>query len=373
MNTREIPSISETQRPKRPRPTTPTTLTTQQTSSPRLKAQPTIHSRPLSPRSHVSFIRAEDFSYKMPSQVKPTRATPSKPRLPYGRRKVPANQQLLLNENSSWLPSLPGCHFPRPNVPIELLTKWNSAPSPSQRSTAAFNESASHSRDEHSLRASSSTSRRTSREQGKISPSSSSRSTDDSDEPVDESDWPLSQPQARPDLPPDSSTGTFIPGTADDLVISPPKPLTTHDIARRAAQQRSSLRHPLHDRAAGPIPETERVLLNPSLPGLYVRKHSSPQVLQPSSSPARSHAQRTFPTSSGPSASLNGSRHAVPFPAKRGGDSTPSSQDRPAGQIGKSHATRPANQTPLSSQVTRTATIPPQEFRRQAKREWRER
>ena len=51
----------------------------------------------------------------------------------YGRRRIPRDQQKLLDRPSSWLPSLPGQQFPHPNVPIELLKRWNAqAPRNSQ-------------------------------------------------------------------------------------------------------------------------------------------------------------------------------------------------------------------------------------------------
>ena len=42
-----------------------------------------------------------------------------------GELLVDADQQVLLDQQSSWRPSLPGMVFPRPNVPVKLLESWN--------------------------------------------------------------------------------------------------------------------------------------------------------------------------------------------------------------------------------------------------------
>ena len=44
---------------------------------------------------------------------------------PYWRRRIPNAQKRLLDQHSSWFPAQPGRQFPHPNVPIELLTRWN--------------------------------------------------------------------------------------------------------------------------------------------------------------------------------------------------------------------------------------------------------
>lgn len=51
---------------------------------------------------------------------------PSRPaRRPYWQRAIPPAQQRLLDSPTSWLPALPGRQFPHPNIPMELLSKWN--------------------------------------------------------------------------------------------------------------------------------------------------------------------------------------------------------------------------------------------------------
>ena len=57
-----------------------------------------------------------------PSQDTPPAKTSQRD---YARRRIPRDQQTLLDEASSWLPALPGKTFPQPNVPIELLKRWN--------------------------------------------------------------------------------------------------------------------------------------------------------------------------------------------------------------------------------------------------------
>ena len=39
--------------------------------------------------------------------------------------RIPKNQQALLDDQSSWLPPAPGHEFPHPNVPVKLLSLWN--------------------------------------------------------------------------------------------------------------------------------------------------------------------------------------------------------------------------------------------------------
>ncbi|KAK5110298.1 hypothetical protein LTR62_006151 [Meristemomyces frigidus] len=58
--------------------------------------------------------------------------TPTQARRPYGRRKIPADQQRLLGKGS-WYPPLPGQIHAHPNVPVELLTAWNAKTSANGR------------------------------------------------------------------------------------------------------------------------------------------------------------------------------------------------------------------------------------------------
>jgi hypothetical protein len=63
--------------------------------------------------------------------------------VPYGRRKIPKNQyRLAVEDQSSWIPPLPGKQFPTPNIPVALLQAWNAdvpkaAIEASQKSEAA--------------------------------------------------------------------------------------------------------------------------------------------------------------------------------------------------------------------------------------------
>ncbi|RMZ09591.1 hypothetical protein D0860_04184 [Hortaea werneckii] len=67
----------------------------------------------------------------------------SETRIEYARRRVPTQQQSLLDRKESWYPSVPGQVFPVPNVPIELLKAWDLA----ARDTRAQWKEASHERD----------------------------------------------------------------------------------------------------------------------------------------------------------------------------------------------------------------------------------
>ncbi|SMR50553.1 unnamed protein product [Zymoseptoria tritici ST99CH_1E4] len=148
----------------------------------------------------------------------------TRPKIAYGRRKIPANQKKLLDLASSWLPSLPGQTFPKPNVPIEILKKWNATPAVprvatprkmvatrSRSGSATPTEEASH---------------------GPSLPQSAEQAfeedeDDDEDEAQDEDDdddipasqWPSSAPE-NPSAPPVSSLGDVI---HDDLSVSPSK------------------------------------------------------------------------------------------------------------------------------------------------------
>lgn len=125
------------------------------------------------------------------------------PRIPYGRRKVPANQQHLLDNRASWQPSLPGDQFPVPNVPIELLEQWNNAAFPVQPSHPVGAEVVHEVHDQPMSDAPENES-----EQSDDSSSSSS------DEEVGPSQWPESPPQTRKAmLPPDSTFGSNTTGT----------------------------------------------------------------------------------------------------------------------------------------------------------------
>jgi hypothetical protein len=48
---------------------------------------------------------------------------PTVPRVRH--HEIPRDQRRLLEAPSAWLPSLPGQQFPQPNVPVDILRKWN--------------------------------------------------------------------------------------------------------------------------------------------------------------------------------------------------------------------------------------------------------
>lgn len=184
-------------------------------------------------------------SAQLPTQSQPITSTivGSPVFFAYGRRKIPSNQRKLLDHPSSWLPPLPGRQFTRPNVPIELLTRWNQEastappdPSLSQRSNAlASQQSASR------------------------SDASSGSDRSSSDEPLGEDEWPPSPQvvQAQQAMPPDSSPesdeplesspprspagrmpppstiGSVVRGTQRDLEFAAPRPLAVRKATKR--------------------------------------------------------------------------------------------------------------------------------------------
>ncbi|KAI7281163.1 hypothetical protein KC345_g4286 [Hortaea werneckii] len=135
----------------------------------------------------------------------------SETRIEYARRRIPTQQQSLLDRKESWYPSVPGQVFPVPNVPIELLKAWDLA----ARDTRAQSKEASHERDlEHVGKVAPIVERNDHDGAGSalfhvrdgedmdISTSSSS------EEELSESQWPASQPTSTRDMssPPKRST-----------------------------------------------------------------------------------------------------------------------------------------------------------------------
>ena len=122
------------------------------------------------------------------------------------RRRVPRDQQRLLENASSWLPSLPGQQFPQPNIPIELLTRWNaqvleSAGKQAQPDATTVEIEPTNEQPDHLAAGS----------PMDASDSSSSETSSEYEE-FTASQWPPSNPvspqQARPNLPPDSTMGS---------------------------------------------------------------------------------------------------------------------------------------------------------------------
>ena len=119
----------------------------------------------------------------------------------YRRRKIPRDQQNLLDRPTSWVPSLPGQRFPHPNVPIGLLKKWNAQVPPLKQSkkpseSQVLEPTSATVEADSPLEAS----------PMEISDDSSSESSSE-DEEIPASQWPPSpsQMRAKPSLPPDSS------------------------------------------------------------------------------------------------------------------------------------------------------------------------
>lgn len=67
------------------------------------------------------------------------------------RPRIPQDQRRLLDKPSSWFPSLPGHDFPHPNIPIDLLRRWNDLAKTQPRASLpvqpAFHEDSSDSAD----------------------------------------------------------------------------------------------------------------------------------------------------------------------------------------------------------------------------------
>ncbi|KAI6876007.1 hypothetical protein KC338_g635 [Hortaea werneckii] len=144
-------------------------------------------------------------------------AQDSETRIEYARRRIPPQQQSLLDRRESWYPSVPGQVFPVPNVPIELLKAWDLA----ARDTHAQSKEASRGRDLEKVGRVASTVERNDHD-GASSASSHDRDGEDMDissssssgEELGESQWPASQPTStkdmssspkRSNLPPDST------------------------------------------------------------------------------------------------------------------------------------------------------------------------
>ncbi|RMY11610.1 hypothetical protein D0866_14323 [Hortaea werneckii] len=184
----------------------------------------------------------------------------SETRIEYARRKIPAQQQSLLERKESWFPSMPGQVFPVPNVPIELLKAWDLAARDNHAQSA---HEASHERDLESVgRAAPAIERKDHDRDGGDSDISSSSS---SDEEFGESQWPTSQPTPTKDfssplkrstLPPDSTEesagGSYKPSRSPekpDNVQSRSPAWSSRQMPEattmREVPHRSPQRHPL--------------------------------------------------------------------------------------------------------------------------------
>ena len=112
--------------------------------------------------------------------------------------RIPKNQQALLDDQSSWLPPAPGHNFPHPNVPVKLLSLWNTKAgldtnSPSQLSPIALIERSSGEKSVEELQM----------EEQAAESESDSEELMSADELIE---WSQSQSRSQA-LPPDSSAG----------------------------------------------------------------------------------------------------------------------------------------------------------------------
>lgn len=133
----------------------------------------------------------------------------SKSKVAYGRRRIPADQRKLLDDRLSWYPALPGNRFPRPNVPIALLQKWDEANLTRTKASQAKRASNAHTEQAEDV---------------SLSGDSMSTSDTSDDEELSASQWPPTPPPRRPSLPPDSSMGSR-PGSSGDLEVAAPRAL----------------------------------------------------------------------------------------------------------------------------------------------------
>jgi hypothetical protein len=144
----------------------------------------------------------------------------------YRRRRIPAAQKSLLEQQCAWCPSLPGKSFPHPNVPVELLTRWNSKASvevgcpkspvnlpgdPGGTGTDGSPADGVHSDTSEEA------------EDPDVDDSSSSKSHTDSSSNALLSGWPEepSPGPKAPELPPDSSLGTTSQRPASGITSEP--------------------------------------------------------------------------------------------------------------------------------------------------------
>ncbi|KAF2172184.1 hypothetical protein M409DRAFT_49918 [Zasmidium cellare ATCC 36951] len=168
-----------------------------------------------------------------PKQTQASLRSSGNASVPYGRRKIPVNQWNLLDRKDSWLPSMPGQSFPSPNVPIELLTKWN-----------ALMKNAPE-----SLRMSQATDTAEAVPDDEVD-SSGEESEDDSDSVKEfgPSQWGSSPPARAVELPPDSSFESVVRGSQqDELRVAPPRAMPT----ARTVASAATLRNPPPPKPAG--------------------------------------------------------------------------------------------------------------------------
>ncbi|RMX87216.1 hypothetical protein D0868_15021 [Hortaea werneckii] len=205
----------------------------------------------------------------------------SETRIDYARRKIPAQQQSLLERKESWFPSMPGQVFPVPNVPIELLKAWDLAARDNHAQSA---HEASHERDLESVgRAAPATERNdhdgasSAWRHDRVDEDLGISSSSSSGEEFDESQWPTSQPTPtkdfssplkRSNLPPDSTEesagGSYKPSRSpekpDNVQSRGPARSSRHmpeATTMRELPHRSPQKHPLPPKPQ-PLPEQDQ-------------------------------------------------------------------------------------------------------------------
>ncbi|KAF2721767.1 hypothetical protein K431DRAFT_284458 [Polychaeton citri CBS 116435] len=161
----------------------------------------------------------------------------------YHRRKIPHDQQRLLESQLSWFPPLPGKQFPHPNVPIALLQKWKE--SASERSRGSKQNSTHTEQPSHPGIATSVEEEESSSESESDKKSASEDEADtDSDEMLSEEEWPPT-PQVAQQLPPDSSLPGQIPNATPsqrppaatgELELEVPRTIADPAVAHRKAR-----------------------------------------------------------------------------------------------------------------------------------------
>lgn len=185
----------------------------------------------------------------------------------YSRRKIPKDQQKLLDHPSSWFPSLPGQQFPRPNVPVQLLKRWNDqVPKPPRARVEA--DSANELDELRSVVSVAMT------EDAPMDTSEDiSEEGESSDGEVSESEWPPSQ--VRPGLPPDSTMASN-PGNA----ASPDKKIPQNSSAARM-QPSSPVQHSIPPRFRMQDRQNPRILHPlPKKPDWISASNDTPRVSQ---------------------------------------------------------------------------------------------
>lgn len=144
-----------------------------------------------------------------PEQTQASLRSSGRSAVPCGRRPIPTSQRKLLERKESWLPPIPGHSFPSPNIPVELLTRWNTVMrnAPKSLQTSPVKSDANEIEADDEL-------------QSDVAESSDSS---DSDRAFGPSQWSPSPPPA---LPPDSSFENVIHRTQqDDLEVAAPRAL----------------------------------------------------------------------------------------------------------------------------------------------------